>query len=84
MPGLGDVVKGRRNSAQGGRVEESVANFALEAWEAHLAWRLYESVRKDTVHGASVLEFMSPFDHGERMPHADDRGELVIARDPWV
>jgi hypothetical protein len=66
MPWRGDVVSGRRNTAHGGRPEESVENFAFEAWEAHVVWRLYESVRsQEIVNGSSADRFMTMFDHGE-------------------
>jgi hypothetical protein len=64
-PWLGDASMGRRNSPLGGPPEESVANFAFEMWEAHIAWRLYESVRKGTVDTDAVIEFMSTIDHWE-------------------
>ena len=66
MPWRGDVDSGRRNTAHGGRPEESVENFAFEAWEAHVVWRLYESVRsQEIVDGPSAVRFMTTFDHGE-------------------
>jgi hypothetical protein len=66
MPWRGDVASGRRNTAHGGRPEESVENFAFEAWEAHVVWRLYESVRsQEIVNGPSAVRFMTMFDHGE-------------------
>jgi hypothetical protein len=65
MPWLGSVGRGYRNKARGGMPHESVANFAFEAWEAHIAWRLYESVRKDTVDVDSVRRFMSTIDQWE-------------------
>lgn len=59
-PSLGDVGRGYRNLARGGRPKESVANFAFEAWEAHIIWRLYESVRNGgRVDQPSVVRFMS-------------------------
>jgi hypothetical protein len=64
-PERGDADRGRRNSSRGGQPEESVANFAFEAWEAHIAWRLYESVRKEDVDTDSIIEFMSTIDHWE-------------------
>ena len=66
MPWRGDVARGRRNTAHGGRPEESVENFAFAAWEAHVVWRLYESVRsQEIVNGPSAVRFMATFDHGE-------------------
>jgi hypothetical protein len=66
MPWRGDVASGRRNTAHGGRPEESVEHFAFEAWEAHVVWRLYKSVRsQEIVDGSSAVRFMAMFDHGE-------------------
>jgi hypothetical protein len=66
MPWLGDAGRGYRNLATGGIPHESVGNFAFEAWEAHIAWRLYESVRSEgTVVEASVIEYMSTIDQWE-------------------
>jgi hypothetical protein len=66
MPWRGGVARGRRNTAHGGRPNESVENFAFEAWEAHIVWRLYESVRsQEVVDMPSVSQFMSPFEQGE-------------------
>jgi hypothetical protein len=62
IPELDDAGRGRRNYARGGPPHESVARFAFEAWEAHIAWRLYESVRKDTVDTDSIRRFMSTID----------------------
>jgi hypothetical protein len=66
MPWLGDAGRSRLNMARGGRPHESVANFTFEAWEAHIAWRLYESVRSEgTVVEASVIQFMSTINQWE-------------------
>jgi hypothetical protein len=65
QPALVEAGRGRRNSARGGQPEETVANFAFEAWEAHIAWRLYESVRQEAVDTDSIIEFMSTIDHFE-------------------
>jgi hypothetical protein len=67
MPWRGSgAYRGKRNTAHGGRPDESVENFAFEAWEAHIVWRLYESVRSQgVVDVRSVSRFMSPFDQGE-------------------
>ena len=32
----------------------------------------------------SAVRFMSTFDHGERIPRADEHGEQVMVGDPWV
>jgi hypothetical protein len=67
MPWRGDVASGRRNTAHGGRTEESVENFAFAAWEAHVVWRLYESVRsQEIVDGPSAVRLMTTLDHGEQ------------------
>jgi hypothetical protein len=85
MPWLPDAGRARLNSGHGGKPYESVENFTLEAWEAYLVLRLYKSVRSQKVVDApSVIRLMSTFDHGERMPQANDRGELVIVRAPRV
>jgi len=66
MPWGDDVASGRRNTAHGGRPRESVENFAFAAWEAHVVWRLYKSVRShQIVDGPSAVRFMTMFDHGE-------------------
>jgi len=63
-PWLDDAGMHRRNSVTGGMPDESVANFAFEAWEAHIVWRLYESVRsEERVDEGSVIRFMSTIDH---------------------
>jgi hypothetical protein len=85
MPWLPDEGSARRNSGHGGRPRESVENFTLEAWEAHIVLQLYKAVRSQRVVDApSVIRLMSTFDHGEHMPQADDREELVIAGASWV
>jgi hypothetical protein len=62
----GGANRGRRNTARGGRPQESIENFAFEAWEAHIVWRIYESVRsREVVDVPSVSQFMSTFDQGE-------------------
>jgi hypothetical protein len=62
----GGAHRGRRNTARGGRPQESIENFAFEAWEAHIVWRIYESVRsREVVDVPSVSQFMSTFDQGE-------------------
>jgi hypothetical protein len=66
MPWRGGVARGWRNTAHGGRPEESIENFAFEAWEAHIVWRLYESIRsQEDVDISSVRQFMSSFEQGE-------------------
>lgn len=86
MPWLGDAGRGYQNLATGGRPHESVANFAFEAWEAHITWRLYESVRTGgRVDEDSVIQFMSTIDHMEADITANvTRGESVTIRDSWV
>jgi hypothetical protein len=62
----GGANRGRRNTARGGRPRESVENFAFEAWEAHVVWRLYESLRsQEVVDAPSVSRFMSTVEQGE-------------------
>jgi hypothetical protein len=66
VPDLDDIARRRLNMARGGRPHESVANFTFEAWEAHIAWRLYESVRSGgRLDEASVVQFMSPINQWE-------------------
>ena len=61
MPWLGRAVAGHRNTAHGGRPNESVENFAFEAWEAHVVLSLYESVRsQELVDADTAVRFMSP------------------------
>jgi hypothetical protein len=64
MPWLDDAGMDSRSLVTGGVPHESVANFAFEAWEAHIAWRLYEAVRSGgRVDEDSVVKFMSTIDH---------------------
>ena len=79
VPEPDDAARGRHNYARGGPPEESVANFALEAWEAHIAWRLYESVRKATVDKDSIIPFMSTKDQWEA-----DISAGPFSDQPWV
>jgi len=65
-----------------GMPEESVANFAFEAWEAHMIWRLYASVRTGgRVEEDSIIQFMSTKDHWQEgttvMPSTT--GELELS-----
>jgi hypothetical protein len=76
----GDEHRGRRNLASGGKPYESVENFAFEAWEAHIVWRLYESVRSEgTVEKSSIIQFMSGIDQTDADITQDPR-----KIDPWV
>jgi hypothetical protein len=88
MPWLGDAGRGYQNLATGGRPHESVANFAFEAWEAHIVWRLYEAVRSGgAVDDESVTPFMSTIDHFDTDPDMTKnitRGESISIRDSWV
>jgi hypothetical protein len=78
MRGGGGGARARRNTARGGRPKESVENFAFEAWEAHVVWRLYESVRgKEIVDMRSAVEFMSTFDEGGAL----HMGSSMVERD---
>jgi predicted nucleic acid-binding Zn ribbon protein len=90
-PWMGSATRGYRNSTQGGRPDESVENFAFEAWEAYIVLRLYESVRsQEIVDTHSAIEFMSTFDHGEPTITGHSRAERdIYGRDPeltrlWV
>jgi hypothetical protein len=76
-PWLGEAGRGRRNSPRGGQSGEPVANFAFEAWEAHIVWRLYESVRQEAVNTDSVIQFMSTIDHWEADITAGPPGSWV-------
>jgi hypothetical protein len=86
IPALGSTDRGRQNLATGGMPEESVANFALEAWEAHIVWRLYESVRtRGRVEEDTVIQFMSTDNKWEAAAtwnFTDKEPVLVEAR--WV
>jgi hypothetical protein len=85
MPWLPEVGSARRNSGHGGRPRESVENFTLEAWEAHIVLQLYRAVRSQkTVDVHFVQRFMLTFDHGEPLPYADDHGEPIITTEPWI
>jgi hypothetical protein len=80
MPWRGDVVMGRRNTAHGGRPNESVENFALAAWEAHIVLRLYEAARsQEGVDTPSIVRFMSsePVEFGFSFVERD-----VYSQDP--
>jgi hypothetical protein len=93
-----DSSGGRQNLASGGMPEESVANFSFEAWEAHIVWRLYESVRAEgKVDEDTVTHFMSTIDHwegfnftvisasGELTPvEAIEYGELSPVEASWI
>jgi hypothetical protein len=81
VPELSDAsfARGRHNYARGGPPEESIANFAFEAWEAHITWRLYESVRKETVDADSIVQFMSAINQWEA-----DISVGPLADQPWV
>jgi hypothetical protein len=64
MPWLDDAGMYSRHLTTGGIPHESVANFAFEAWEARIAWRLYESVRTEGREDEdSIVHFMSTIDH---------------------
>jgi hypothetical protein len=66
IPWPGGLYRRPQNSARGGPPDESVWNFAFEAWEAHIVWNLYASVRsKEIVDAPTVRRYMSTFDHGE-------------------
>jgi hypothetical protein len=86
MPWLDYAGRGYRSLATGGRPHESVANFSLEAWEANIVWRLYESVRSDgAVDEPSVTQFMSTIDQMEADITTNiTRGHSVTIRDSWV
>jgi hypothetical protein len=82
MPGLGSVGRGHRNLATGGMPHESVANFAFEAWEAYVAWRLYESVRSEgTVEESSIIRFMSTRDQMDADITASSEIDSWVERD---
>jgi hypothetical protein len=86
MPQLGDSSRGRRNLAGGGMPEESVANFTFEAWEAHIVWRLYESVRTEgRVDEDTVIQFMSTIDQWDASITVDiTGGELAPVKASWI
>jgi hypothetical protein len=79
---LGEVRRGRRNLATGGMPHESVANFAFEAWEAHITWRLYESVRSEgTADESSIIHFMSTIDQMDADITASSGTDSWVERD---
>jgi hypothetical protein len=74
---------GMQNLPTGGMPEESVANFAFEAWEAQIVWRLYESVRTGgRVDEDSIIQFMSTINHWDAAITVDITGAPVDAY--WV
>jgi hypothetical protein len=77
---------GMQNLHVGGIPEESVANFAFEAWEAHTVWRLYESVRAGgRLDENSIIQFMSTKDHWEGASSWNiTGGEPVPVKTSWV
>jgi hypothetical protein len=86
MPWLDYAGRGYRNLATGGMPHESVANFAFEAWEANVVWKLYESVRSNgSVDEPAVTQFMSTIDQMEAdITTTITRGHSGIIRDSWV
>ena len=88
MPSLAGTNRGRRNLATGGMPEETVANFAFEAWEAHIVWRLYESVRTGwewQVDENSVVQFMSTHNEWEEESTWDiTSGDPVPVEASWI
>jgi hypothetical protein len=61
-----DEARGRHSYARGGPPYETVANFAIEVWEAHIAWQLYESVRSEGhLDEATIIQYMSTTDQWE-------------------
>jgi hypothetical protein len=85
MPEPGDTDRDR-NLASGGMPEESVANFAFEAWEAHIVWQLYESVRTGgRVEEATVIPFMSTINQWEAEATWNITGEEPVPVEAsWV
>jgi hypothetical protein len=82
VPELDDAGRRRLNVARGGWPHESVANFTFEAWEAHIAWRLYESVRSGgRLDEASVVQFMSPINQWEADITPEGSGNSWVERD---
>ena len=68
--------------ARGGKPHESVANFTFEAWEAHIAWRLYESVRSEgRLDEAVVVQFMSTINQWEADITPDGSTNSWVERD---
>jgi hypothetical protein len=84
MRRAGTAVMGHRSTAQGGKPNESVENFAFEAWEAHIVLRLYQAVRsQEMVDAESAVPFMSPFGQAEDFPGQPSWVEReVYSRDP--
>ena len=61
-----DLSRAYRNSSRGG-THETVGAFAFEAWQAHLARRLYETASRKVLDTASVVRLMDE-------PPPDDQG----------
>jgi hypothetical protein len=80
----GEMVRGRRNSDRGGGPNESVDNFAFEAWEARTVLRLYEAViNPNGMNLDTMRSFMSPYEQGElSFPGASWNERDIYGRDP--
>jgi hypothetical protein len=73
------------NEARGGNPNESVARFAFEAWEAHVALRLYEAATRDTDDGPdldTIIGFMPEWSgYVARTPESLKNWALSIVKD---
>jgi hypothetical protein len=73
------------NEARGGNPHEIVAHFAFEAWEAHVALRLYEAATRDTDDGPdldTIFGFMPEWSgYVARTPESLQNWALSIVKD---
>jgi hypothetical protein len=73
------------NEACGGHPNESVARFAFEAWEAHVALRLFEAATRDTEDGPdldTIISFMPEWSgYAARTPESLQNWALSIVKD---
>ncbi|CAN5703565.1 hypothetical protein BH24ACT20_BH24ACT20_01190 [soil metagenome] len=57
-----------QNSGLGGPPNESVENFALEAWDAHIALRLYEALNTPTRSSLETIRGFMSAEQGSDLP----------------
>src|SRR3712207_1075483 len=73
------------NEGRGGNPSESVARFAFEAWEAHVALRLFEAATRDTEDGQdlqTIIGFMPEWSgYVARTPESLQNWALSIVKD---
>jgi hypothetical protein len=73
------------NEARGGYPNETVARFAFEAWQAHVALRLFEAAKVDTEGGPdleTIMDFMPERSrHISRTPESLQSWALSVVKD---